>query len=601
MFRQILSYTKKYPLSYRMIITNICLAVLPILLLGTMGYLSYVHMMKQNALDSIGQIVNQTNDRLDEYFGRMDQLSRSIFYNRNVQQIMIANRSWQESDTLLRNLNSYMSLESTIKSLAMVNADTFRTVSEGGIITAAMMTHIRNKQLEGAVTTRIQYSPLFEMQDGRPGMLAFRQIKSIQQTRYLDQLYIGVMLLDIEWIRHALQTANMDNKASLFIVNGHGEIVGASSGKTGVAELTPLLREQPTKEVRPVRLDDVDYLYQIIPFDGLDWTFVALINKDKLLEKATFIQYTLVGVVVILIAVVVLVVVSFNIRLTHPITKMADAFDRAASGNFDAVLRFGYRNEITVIQDHYNNMLDQIKRLTDHLLLSQKQLHDTEMEKQLFRLSGLQSQINSHFLYNVLHSIRGMSMSGAKKEVASAIDHLVSYFRYITRTEDYVLLFKELEHLDTYIAIQRIRFGKRLQFRTEMEPGLKGHAIVKLILQPLVENALFHGLEGKSGRWLIRVQAGKTEGGDLRIMVMDNGMGMSEEKLRRVREHLAGLIDEPPEREHLGQGIGLENIHSRVRIYYGEPYGLSIKSWEGRGTVVTITIPHRNGEDHNHA
>ncbi|QNK57068.1 cache domain-containing protein [Paenibacillus sp. PAMC21692] len=97
-----------------------------------------------------------------------------------------------------------------------------------------------------------------------------------------------MMLLDIEWIRHALQTANMDNKASLFTVNGHGEIVGATSGKIGIAELTPLLREQPTKEVRPVRLDDVDYLYQIIPFDGLDWTFVALINKDKLLEKATF-------------------------------------------------------------------------------------------------------------------------------------------------------------------------------------------------------------------------------------------------------------------------------------------------------------------------
>lgn len=210
----------------------------------------------------------------------------------------------------------------------------------------------------------------------------------------------------------------------------------------------------------------------------------------------------------------------------------------AQRGDLDAKLRFGYKNEITVIQDHYNNMLDEIKKLTDNLLHSQQQLHETKMDKQLFQLNGLQSQINAHFLYNVLHSIRGMSLSNANREVATAIDHLVSYFRYITRTDEYVLLFKELEHLETYISIQKIRFGERLQFKFSMDDALKGQSIVKLILQPLVENALYHGLEGKSGRWIIKIRASTTDNDEFLIKVMDNGTGMSSEKVKNTKYHL---------------------------------------------------------------
>jgi sensor histidine kinase YesM len=302
---------------------------------------------------------------------------------------------------------------------------------------------------------------------------------------------------------------------------------------------------------------------------------------------------------IVMVLIVLLVVVSFNFRLTHPITKMADAFDSAAKGDFDAKLKFGYKNEITVIQDHYNNMLDEIKKLTGNLLQSQQQLHETEMDKQMFQLNALQSQINAHFLYNVLHSIRGMSLSNAKKEVAIAIDNLVSYFRYITRTDEYVLLYKELEHLERYIAIQKIRFGDRLQFKVFTDPTLRGQSIVKLILQPLVENALFHGLEGKNGRWLIRIKAVVQDDQRLIIKVLDNGMGMSDEKVASLHEELRGNGSSSSSEESLGQGIGLVNIHKRIQIYYGEPYGLTIKSWHNRGTLVTIKVPLRDKEGHS--
>ncbi|MDI4646510.1 sensor histidine kinase [Cohnella hashimotonis] len=602
MFRQIISYTQKYRLSYRMIVTNICIAVLPIILLGSVGYFSYIHMMKQNALDGIDRFVIQTNNRFDEYFGRMDLLSKSIFYNRNVQQIMLENLSWQESDALLRNLNAYMSLDPTIKGVGMINFEDFRIVSTGQLMTEEMLNYIRRKQQSNLVKSQIQISPPLETIKEEKRLLAFRQIKSVQQNSYLQGLYIGVMQLDIEWIRQILQTGNWNDKAYLYIVNENGDLIGSSTNQLEYSKIQALSALIKDEKVSNIRIDQTKYLYRSIPIQSLGWKFIALINTDKLVERATVIPYTLIAAIVLMIFIVILVVVSFNFRLTHPITKMADAFDSAASGDFDAKLRFGYKNEITVIQDHYNNMLDQIKKLTEHLLQSQQQLHETEMDKQLYQLNGLQSQINAHFLYNVLHSIRGMSLSNAKREVAAAIDNLVSYFRYITRTDEYVLLFKELEHLDTYIDIQKIRFGERLQFKISMDPALKSQYIVKLILQPLVENSLFHGLEGKSGRWMIKIHANRTDADDeILIKVMDNGLGMNEEKLASLNATLAGESTSTSESGNLGQGIGLVNIHKRIQIYYGETYGLTIKSWQDRGTVVTIKVPLSIREDDSHA
>lgn len=585
-----------------MIVTNICIAVLPIILLGSVGYFSYIHMMKQNALDGIDRFVIQTNNRFDEYFGRMDLLSKSIFYNRNVQQIMLENLSWQESDALLRNLNAYMSLDPTIKGVGMINSEDFRIVSTGQLMTGEMLDYIRMKQQSNLVKSQIQISPPLETIKDEKGLLAFRQIKSVQQNSYLQGLYIGVMQLDIEWIRQILQTGNWNDKAYLYIVNENGDLIGSSTNQLEYSKIQALSALIMDEKVSNIRIDQTKYLYRSIPIQSLGWKFIALINTDKLVERATVIPYTLIAAIVLMIFIVILVVVSFNFRLTHPITKMADAFDSAASGDFDAKLRFGYKNEITVIQDHYNNMLDQIKKLTEHLLQSQQQLHETEMDKQRYQLNGLQSQINAHFLYNVLHSIRGMSLSNAKREVAAAIDNLVSYFRYITRTDEYVLLFKELEHLDTYVAIQKIRFGERLQFKISMDPALKRQYIVKLILQPLVENSLFHGLEGKSGRWMIKIHANRTDADDeILIKVMDNGLGMNEEKLASLNATLAGESTSTSESGNLGQGIGLVNIHKRIQIYYGETYGLAIKSWQDRGTVVTIKVPLSIGEDDSHA
>ncbi|MCQ6559340.1 sensor histidine kinase [Paenibacillus mendelii] len=544
--------------------------------------------MKKNALDNINIFVTQTNNRFDEYFYRMDQLSKSIFFNRNVQTIMLENKSWQESDILLRNLNSYLTLEPALNSIGMISTKDFRLVSTGELLMQPMVAYLKEMQNKNRLSNKLQISPPF-LKD--KGVLAFRKVKSILPNRYLQEIYIGVMLLDTEWIQEILRSADLADKAELYIMNESGDLIGSSTNNPEFEQIYAQSRTNQDHKVVDFQMNGVNYLYQSLPIKSLGWKFVALINEDKLVGKASIIQYIVISAIGIMVLIVIWVAISFNIRLTHPITKMADIFDSAASGDLDVRLRFGYKNEITIIQDNYNNMMNEIKKLTDNLLQSQQQLYETEMEKRMFHLNGLQSQINSHFLYNVLHSIRGMALSNARREVAVAIDNLVSYFRYITLTDEYVLLYKELEHLERYIDIQKIRFGERLQFKVSVDERLGAHSIVKLILQPLVENALFHGLEGKTGRWIIHIHATVEEENQLLIKVMDNGIGMSEERLTRIHSEFESMNKNSSETAGLGQGIGLVNIHKRIQIYYGKPYGLSIKSWKNRGTVVTVSVP----------
>lgn len=588
MFKELVSYTRKYRLRSRMILINICIAVLPILLLGTVGYFSYINILKKNALDNINIFVTQTNNRFDEYFYRMDQLSKSIFFNRNVQAIMLENKSWQESDSLLRNISSYLSLDPALKSIGMISLKDFRLVSAGELLMQPMVEYLKEMQNTNRLSNKLQISPPF-LKD--QGILAFRKVKSVLPNQYLQKIYIGVLLLDTEWIQQILRSADLADKAELYIMNEKGDLIGSSTHNPDFEKRYAQAKMNLDYKVVDFQMNGINYLYQSLPIESLGWKFVALINEDKLVGKASIIQYIVISAIAIMVLIVIWATVSFNIRLTHPITKMADIFDSAASGDLDARLRFGYKNEITIIQDHYNNMMNEIKNLTDNLLQSQQQLYETEMEKRMFQLNGLQSQINSHFLYNVLHSIRGMALSNARREVAVAIDNLVSYFRYITRTDEFVLLHKELDHLERYIDIQKIRFGERLQFKVIMDQGIGARSIVKLILQPLVENALFHGLEGKTGRWSIHIHATVDEEEQLLIKVMDNGIGMSEERLMRMQLDFDNMNKSSAETAGLGQGIGLVNIHKRIQIYYGKPYGLSIKSWRNRGTVVTVSVP----------
>ncbi|WP_181873461.1 sensor histidine kinase [Paenibacillus prosopidis] len=252
--------------------------------------------------------------------------------------------------------------------------------------------------------------------------------------------------------------------------------------------------------------------------------------------------------------------------------------------------------EIIIMANDFNEMLDEIDDLTHRLLESKTRLYEAELVKKQSEMAYLQSQINPHFLYNTLESINGI----AAKEGADKIYHMTKalslVFRYSVKGTDTVPLREELAMIKSFIYIQKIRFGNRFEVKYHFPEEILEYRVPKMILQPIVENAIFHGIEPKSGEVLLEL-AGEISGDMILLTVKDNGMGMDDEKLRMIMNSLSakqGLIGQ---NQDWTISIGLANVNNRVKLKYGNEYGIIIESEPGLGTEVVIMMPGGSDSD----
>lgn len=211
-------------------------------------------------------------------------------------------------------------------------------------------------------------------------------------------------------------------------------------------------------------------------------------------------------------------------------------------------------------------------------------------------LHALQNQINPHFLYNTLEVIRGRALVQNAQDIADMTEALATIFRYnINRPGDVATLQEEIDNVRNYMLIQNCRFGDRFRFETEIEDvedGILTHVLPVLTLQPLVENAIYHGINERIGGGRIRLKAYLTQR-DLLIIISDNGKGMDDVTLQEIHRKLVGASGGLPVEKKTGRGTGiaLTNVNQRIKFYFGKEYGLDVKSTLGIGTTITITIP----------
>ena len=233
-------------------------------------------------------------------------------------------------------------------------------------------------------------------------------------------------------------------------------------------------------------------------------------------------------------------------------------------------------------------MAEEIDRLVN-------QVYSVELKEKEAAIKALQAQINPHFLYNTLDMIKSMAELNGALQVSEMIMALSKLFRYATHTDGVLVTIREeLENLSSYMTIVNARFGGRIEFAARVPEELLTESIVKVCLQPLVENAISHGLgRGRAGgRIAVTVEK---ENGIITVTVEDNGGGILPDRLEEIRNRLERKehVEEESGRGH----VGLKNIHDRIRLYYGETYGIVIDSFPERGTVVTLSYPSDGGPD----
>ena len=296
--------------------------------------------------------------------------------------------------------------------------------------------------------------------------------------------------------------------------------------------------------------------------------------------------------IIILVLIIILVVIyilskRLSQRITEPITELVGMTEKFASGDFTVSYHPDRDDEMRTLAESFNSMVKEIETLIEDIHREQEIAKDAEL-----RL--LQEQINPHFLYNTLDAIIWMTEAGENQKAIQVIQELSSFFRIsLSKGESEITVREEREHVKNYLEIQRYRYQDILDYEIDIDEAIYENHIQKLTLQPIVENALYHGIKNKRGGGMIRVE-GRLErsndsGGDIMVFrVKDTGIGMTDEELERLRGLISGeiVLDEQ-------RGFGMANVQKRIEMMYGAGYGITVESTYNEGTTVTVRIPRK--------
>lgn len=312
------------------------------------------------------------------------------------------------------------------------------------------------------------------------------------------------------------------------------------------------------------------------------WKIIGKVPLADLMKDA----YEIRNLTVIVVGFCILLAFIFNFyisdRLTLPLRNMKEKMKLAESGDLSVRVESKNIDEVADLGLSFNKMIEKIKILMENSVKEQEDLKKAELKL-------MQAQINPHFLYNTLDTIMWMATSKMNEQVVELVDALSSFFRLsLNKGNEWVSVRDEIEHVRNYLVIQKTRYMDILDYEIEVDEAMLELKVMKLLLQPLVENALYHGIKNKRDKGIIKITGTMVdEGKNIRFDIFDNGAGMQEETLKEITGEIE---DESTEINRKDRGFGLYNVHKRIQLYYGREYGLSVKSRYMEWTKVSLVI-----------
>ena len=429
------------------------------------------------------------------------------------------------------------------------------------------------------LTTYYFYSKIFDFSFSRNIM----NTKTIQSTDHdvLGTLYIDV---NMKYLTNIIKEANFDEKHDVSIIDKKQKIYVYSQfdyniGKD-VEDLKPWVSRMDSGK-KYIKTNDSYLIYSLIP--DSDWIVVDKVAISEIENSyKTIRDYTI--ILLCIGAALLGIIYLFYSRWTNqPIQQVKEAMGEIQKGDLDVRLKINSNDEVGIVANGLNQMTENLKNYINRVYVAEINQKNAELET-------LKTQIQPHYLYNTLDVIRMTAITNDDKMTAEMLDNLSAQLKYlIGTTQDMVTLNAEIENIRNYFNLVRIRFDNRFELEIDVPDDLLSLTVPRLILQPLVENAVTHGLRPKDGEGLIAIYA-KHEEANLQITVMDNGVGMDEEQLAGLQ----ALLKSPGPGQRTGstwESIGIKNVNDRIKLIYGPAYGLEISSFEGMGTIVNYHLP----------
>ena len=327
-------------------------------------------------------------------------------------------------------------------------------------------------------------------------------------------------------------------------------------------------------------IDNTQYLVQYTKNIGSGWSIIQYIPYDNILAKSREIRDFTLIVMGIFLIIAMLLSLIFSKNISDPVIRMKKAMDTFGEGNLKYRIQNDREDEFGRLYESFNIMTEEIK------VLLQK-IDENSRQRRKLELNILEYQINPHFLYNTLESINWMAQKAGHTEIGDIVSALAKYFRIgLSKGKEQIRIEEELEHVNNYLIIYQFRYMGCFKFVFDIEKEILQCKTVKLIIQPLVENAIKYGISKSDNTGYIKI-SGRKENDRIIFEVEDNGKGIEESKLSIIKK----MLKESMNPEDYTGGIGLVNVNQRIKLNFGENYGIDIESQAGYGTKVTINIP----------
>lgn len=575
---------KKRSLQFTISITFTLVAVTGMILVAVILSARFVNSNEQMISDDNRRMLNQVNLNLDNYLHNMMRVSDSMYYR------------------VIKNVDISTDMESLTKDMGLLyetNRDLLVSVAvftdNGEVVAAEPLSQLKatvdpksqswfvdaNERIENLHFSTPHVQNLFINSDNRYNWVVSLS-RSIELTRS-GSIVHGVLLVDMNFsgIEQICKNVDLGESGYLYLIDSNGEIIYHPRQQLIYSDLLHENNRQAAEYEDGTHTETFEGQQRLVTVKTVGytgWRIVGVVPMPDITNDYSQFQMFSMFFVCFPIFLLISVNMFLSQRIANPIKSLESSVKELEKGNLGAHISIKGSYEIQHLGKAIRSMAEQMRKLMDDVVAEQESKRKSEMD-------ALQSQINPHFLYNTLDSIVWMVENERYEGAIQMVTALAKLFRIsLSKGKNIITVADELEHVRNYLTIQKIRYKNKFSYDITAEPETLSCQTIKLIVQPLVENAIYHGMEFMDGDGEIHIRAYR-KGKDLYIDVVDNGLGMPQEQADALLTEDTGKV------RGKGSGIGLKNVQERIQLYFGADYGLSLYSEPDEGTTARIHLP----------
>lgn len=586
----------------KMLLSYFALIFSPLIAITIISYQNVSRGYEEQVKYSANQSFDQAKRYLEYKISSLIKTSDIVYYDNNVQVILEKGQHEEYLNDIVQQNIDMISLDNFLYTFRDTQ-DIFRVclyVNDGLMYSNQDMNFSNIKVLKDSgiyykvMTSKDKVYWLLPEEIKREGdskikvnvISLLRKIKNL--NRYGEILgIVKVSILESE-VKDIMLKANITKNGVVYIQNSEGQVISSSNpqalDRININQSTRKNLANATISWSSMDINNEKYIVNSKGISNTDWNMVTVIPYSEILAPSNKIRDLMISLVLVIGVITYAVAYINSNSLTKRISLLSRKMQKVQAGELDVSIYSKSHDEIGTLMNSFNYMIEKINDLVEEKYKIGKEIKNAE-------LKALQAQINPHFLYNTLELINWKAIDNDVPEIAEIAQALAKFYKLsLSKGKDIISMEDEIKHVATYVQIQNMRFDNRIKFLVEVDETIYQYYIMKILLQPIVENSIIHGiLETRGDREGIIVLKGIIDAGTIILTVEDNGVGMEDNKIKEF------FINNRNSENH---GYGVRNIHERIQLVYGEDYGLIYSSILGKGTKVEIKIPAMKKEEY---